>query len=330
MRDNINKSKTTMKIATVTTLRASSEDTISFVHYHLNIGVDHIYLFFDNPNDPVIPILSAYADVSSIPCTTAHWDTLGGAANNNIERRQTLNADLALQWAKDLSIDWIAHIDIDELIYSKQLKIKDILALLHQNIDYLLLPPLEAIPLKMECINPYKELRYFKTLIREKKKLASLPHKETILYSGEYFRGHLGGKSITRISSNIHSLNIHKPSCRSGEALTEQSHKDAFLLHYDCYNYENWFTKWKRRYDGTARFSGRENRNNQFGEFYRILEGDSKQTLEALYRKMYLIPLEIIQELLNRKAVIKIDIKIELFDFEPNKPKTLPSKIFTQ
>jgi hypothetical protein len=35
----------------VTTLQAPLHETLMFVNYHLNIGADHIYLFFDDPGD---------------------------------------------------------------------------------------------------------------------------------------------------------------------------------------------------------------------------------------------------------------------------------------
>ena len=40
-----------MRPCIVKALRGSCQETIDFLNYHLNIGVDHMYSFFDNPTD---------------------------------------------------------------------------------------------------------------------------------------------------------------------------------------------------------------------------------------------------------------------------------------
>ena len=52
------------KICTVTTGKVSLRNTLDFVNYHLNIGIDHMYMFFDDPKDVAINILSKYEDVT--------------------------------------------------------------------------------------------------------------------------------------------------------------------------------------------------------------------------------------------------------------------------
>jgi hypothetical protein len=291
---------------------------MSFVHYHLNIGIDIVYLFFDNPDDSTIPLLSDNPKVKCIRCTKQHWYNIGCDSKSNIEIRQTLNADLALKWSRESNIDWIAHIDVDELIYTDHQNIKGLLSSINENTSYLSIPPLEAIPLHMECNNPYKELSNFKILIKDKQLLCSLPKKDETLYLGEYFRSHLSGKSFTRIRNNIRSLNIHKPSSGNHEKLIEGKSKEAFLLHYDCYNYKNWLMKWSRRYDGTAKFLGRENRNKQFAEFCNAFEAKDDKKLKNLYRKMYLIPPETINLLMEKKAARRIVINPGFFNGQYN------------
>lgn len=305
-----------MKIATVTTLNANLEDTLSFINYHLNCGIDHMYLFFDNPDDVALPILANYPKLTCTPCTDQHWKKVGCEANSRIEIRQTLNADYAFDLCRKSEFDWIAHIDVDELVYSGQKSIKNILASTDTKISYLSMPPLEAIPSSLNCKNPYKEIKNFKVLIRDKHQLESLPRKNEVLYLGEYLRGHLSGKSFTRISDNIKSLNIHKPTSHNPVLLNESSHKDCFILHYDCYNFENWLKKWNRRYDGSAKFHGRENRNTQFAEFIQALESKNPENLKALYKKLYLLSPETIELLKDRQAVKTINIDENLFEKE--------------
>lgn len=56
------------KMCTVTTLMAPLNQTLSFVNYHLNIGIDHMFLFFDNPDDEAIDALKDYKRVTCFGC----------------------------------------------------------------------------------------------------------------------------------------------------------------------------------------------------------------------------------------------------------------------
>src|SRR5262249_41683182 len=104
-------------ICLVCTLRAPLSEVMMFVNYHLNIGIDKLVLFFDDPNDPAIDSLIDYSQVTCIPCDEGHWLKVSNRRPSTIEERQIANATLALEMAKESGCDWITHIDSDELIY---------------------------------------------------------------------------------------------------------------------------------------------------------------------------------------------------------------------
>ena len=106
------------RICLVTTLRASLNDTLMFVNYHRHIGVDDIILFFDDPRDEAIDILSCTENTTAIPCTSEHWSRLGVSSDASIEERQILNATFAIDLARAKHCHWIVHLDSDELIFS--------------------------------------------------------------------------------------------------------------------------------------------------------------------------------------------------------------------
>jgi hypothetical protein len=54
------------KICSATTLKSSVEQTLNFVHYHLSLGIDHLFLFFDDPYDKSIELLKDYSNVTCI------------------------------------------------------------------------------------------------------------------------------------------------------------------------------------------------------------------------------------------------------------------------
>ena len=67
-----------------------------------------------------------------------------------------------------------------------------------------------------------------------------------------YFRGHITGKTATRVRSSVASIGIHLPIVRDGGELRIKVASEAFVLHFDCCTFDDWKLKWKRRYDGTG------------------------------------------------------------------------------
>jgi len=308
------------KIAIVTTIRAERENIQSFINYHLNINIDHLFIFFDNPNDENFGYFNRLDNISCILCNSKYWKSFECNANSNIEARQVNNANLALKLAQEMQIDWIAHIDIDELIYANS-SLKDILDSLPQDIDSLWLPPLEAIPKRMHYKNPFKDIHIFKQL-PDKTSQYYKGECPAAFFDGEYFRGHIGGKSITKISNKIKSLNLHKPIAQKNQQIKTTISTKTSLLHYDCFDFNAWFTKWIRRLDGTATASGRDNRMTQFKLFqnaYNENNENNSKNLKKLYKRLYFLSGKTRKTLEKNNMLTFIYINQSLFDSKPKK-----------
>eukprot|EP00976_Prorocentrum_cordatum_P007021 140117-Prorocentrum_minimum.AAC.1 len=70
--------------------------------------------------------LSADARVATIPCDARHrdrwralalWPKLGPHVANEVQARQELNAEHAADRAAQDNVDWLLHMDADELFY---------------------------------------------------------------------------------------------------------------------------------------------------------------------------------------------------------------------
>jgi len=284
------------KIGIVTTVKANKRVIIEFVNYHLNIGIDHIFLFFDDPNDLNIELFTTNKQVTAIACTQGHWKKVGCLFDSDIEIRQKANANYAIEIAIEKNLGWVSHIDIDELIYSAQ-PLKTIIKEAASNTSYIWLRPYEAIPLNTTNQSPFQYIKQFKVLSKTSiEKLIQENSRDlltNILYLGQYFRGHIGGKSIVNISKNtrtkIQCLGIHKPTFINNNNLKVFEDKELHLLHYDCYDFNNWLTKWTRRYNGSASFNGRKNRKEQFNEFVTAYQSGCTEKMQELYRCHYLL-----------------------------------------
>jgi hypothetical protein len=300
------------KIGIVTTLKAPLRETIQYVHYHLNIGVDKLLLFFDDPNDPAIRYFRLYPQVSCIPCNEEHWRKFATSHRLSLEDRLKINANIGLKTVREGGYDWIIHIDSDELLYSEE-TIGAVLA--KTNSDILRFELYEAVPEKETYDDIFGEVTLFKrTASRFKRILARSLGCRHAFFRGEYFRGHIASKTAVRVKSDITRLGIHQPESGKKTMVMENTERIK-LLHFDCCSLETWKTKWTRRLDGTAIVTHmRKNRRRQYEAFARAFQKGDEERLLALYRRLYFIP-EKEKRILNRLNLLTyIPIDKQLFD----------------
>src|SRR5205807_846691 len=116
-----------VRAAICTTLRNAGPVLESFIAYHLAIGFERLYLFFDDPTDPDLARVSAHPTVTAIPHDTRlreHWRRLpqypeqSAFTDSEVMARQVLNVEMAMQLARAAGFTWLLHIDADELFYS--------------------------------------------------------------------------------------------------------------------------------------------------------------------------------------------------------------------
>lgn len=163
------------KAAIVTTLKNAGPMLDSFITYHLSIGFEHIFLFFDDPDDPSIPVVQIYSNVTVV----RHNDELRESwkqtksyqtgehirryLDEEVTARQVLNVEIAIDLAKKKGIDWLLHIDIDELFHSPSQSVGEhFQSLTDRGIHRVLYVNHEAIPETSEVYDPFKEATLFK------------------------------------------------------------------------------------------------------------------------------------------------------------------------
>jgi hypothetical protein len=278
------------KVSTVTTIKAPLDETLKFVNYHLNIGVSHMFLCFDDPNDISIEALADNERVTCIRCDSNHWASLTSKAELSIEQRQILNANYAFKLAQRARYDWLIHIDNDELIYvDKSFDI--LLSNVSQNVKILVIEPLETVPEQTKYQSFFEEVTLFKNKDSLwQKYLAYVLGCRRVFQGGYYFRGHPYGKSAIRTDAEIQSTEIHYPIAAKGKNLKTKRFIGANLLHFDCCSFESWKRKWIRRYDGTATaILMRPDRKKQFAKFIEAYESGKIQQLIELYEEQYFL-----------------------------------------
>jgi hypothetical protein len=282
-----------VRIGAVSTVRADRTTLRMFVNYHLNVGVEHLFLFFDDPSDPAIDHFKQEDRLTCISCDERYWTASSQSVDpsldaSSIEFRQVHNASLALRWAREQGLDWIAHIDSDELLYAP-FGLRRLL----DDIDAgaVILPTLEAIPKRSYARHYFTDIQTFRRLespIPKATRIATRLYRRAATYG--YFRAHTEGKAIVRTRSPFAGMGIHSPVEAPDQQVQIARVRDGFVLHFDCCTPTDWITKWQRRYDGTGIARGmRPTRRRQFSGFVAAYESGSPTTLRREYERQCIV-----------------------------------------
>lgn len=328
-----------LKISTVTTLKAPLNVTLPFVGYHLNTGINHMYLFFDNPDDEAISFLRDHPRVTAFKCDQKHWKNVGLDIQSDVQTKQEANATLALQLAHQSGYEWLIHMDSDELIYGLN-SVSDYFRQVPDHVDIVRFPVMEAAPQKLKYNDPFKDITYFKVYTALPEQTKSFRTDEDIKksqrssarswhfkrrlakYLGsknaakrKFLHGHINGKSATRTSASVKSIACHLPIPEDGASLNLIVSQCFFVLHYDCMGFENWKNKWENRIFGNQYFTPEKlsrYRINMHEEIKDAFENEDK--LIAYYRSLYHLS-GYDKKLLKSLGLLReIDLSIELFE----------------
>ena len=298
-----------MLVGTVSTVRAKLTDMRAFVHYTLSTGIDRMYLFFDDPTDIAIEYFEEYENTVCVRCDAAHWR--GIHAGSLLGDRQVYNANLALQWAKRDGLEWLIHIDSDELLFMPHYHIDSSLYA-SEDCDVIIFPTYEAVPKKQYKTHFMAEIEWFKTeqsFIFGARTLAQLLGCGRAFRNG-YLKAHTQGKSAVRVDAAISSMGVHAPRPAPGKPLRSRISTNTYLLHFDCCTFDDWVTKWRSRCDGTATVNPMTpERRQQMMDFISASESGEHSRLKALYSEQYSIsPYEkLILRALGLLRRVKID-----------------------
>lgn len=304
-------------VATVTTIKAPVWQTRAFMRYHLRIGIDHMFLYFDDPQDPSIPMARTTESVTCVPCDQARWSGHHMGEESPVQAKQRANATDAFECARESGFEWLVHIDGDELLHPGG-SLSDLFMRSPSGADVLVFPTKEALPQRLAYDHPFRDISFFKYdpvghILRGDlrssyfdRKWRGLTarvwrHKKRFLKRMGYnhpgaldsfLLGHTNGKAATRTSSPVERIGNHRPRARSGHALSTYALQRGAVLHFDCMGYEPWRRKWASRLDGSAHFNTdrfRPDRRTMLDMFRSARQTGREEDLRALYERMYVL-----------------------------------------
>lgn len=202
-------------VAITTTARNIDRSLSEWCNYHLHL-VDHIFIWLDDPhegNSSLVPSHNRIRVEVGAQCS-------GKSVHGNLMHRQIENANRAVYLCCTRGIEWLIHIDIDELLFPPDR------SMLHRNLDahlgHITLPNHEVCP-RWSADSPFRQCHHFKLNGRLR------------------FNFYGNGKAAVRCRPGVYALGAHSFAEYSGGNRTSP---DIAVLHYACATYDRWLRKY--------------------------------------------------------------------------------------
>lgn len=221
----------------VSTVRGSAPDILRFVAYHLDLGVDRMYIYLDEPNPKAFNALNRHPKVEVRNCDDGFWANRKRERPDKHQIRQTANATFTYRKAVE---DWLAHIDLDEFLWPEH-PVAQLLAEVPEDIPVVRVRPDEALAGGEDLYKAY---------------IPSGPNRADIVQAlypnyGAFVKGgflsHLQGKVFARkglpqINFRIHGL------FQNGERLLCQAELPGVgLCHRHAPDWNHWLAHYRFR-----------------------------------------------------------------------------------
>ncbi|KAM0863081.1 hypothetical protein ACQ4PT_044826 [Festuca glaucescens] len=149
--------------------------------------------------------------------------------------KQSLNMEMAIVMARDAGMDWIMHLDTDELLYpggAAEYSVRRLLADVPGDVDMVIFPNYESSVEHDDIQDPFSEVSMFK------KNYDHLPkdtyfgmYKEATRGNPNYFITYGNGKSAARIQDHLRPNGAHRWH-NYAKSPNEIKLEEAAVLHY--------------------------------------------------------------------------------------------------
>ncbi|XP_042063554.1 glycosyltransferase-like KOBITO 1 [Salvia splendens] len=240
------------KICVTTSTSAGLEQILPWMFYHKVIGVSTFFLFVEGKaaSPRVSKVLESIAGVKVIYRTKELEDQQARSriwnetwlssffykpCNYELFVKQSLNMEMAIVMARDAGMDWILHLDTDELIHpagAREYSLRQLLLDVPKNVDTVVFPNYESSIERDDIKEPFTEVSMFKKNYDHLTKDTYFGmYKESTRGNPNYFLTYGNGKSAARIQDHLRPNGAHRWH-NYMKTPNEIKLEEAAVLHY--------------------------------------------------------------------------------------------------
>ena len=249
-----------------------------WINYHKKIGIDYFYLFDDDgvsiPERDDIKRYVYNADYLEKIKGCSLFLKFGPSFKEEVMSRQILNEQVAFKEAMNDGVDWLLHIDADELLYfpkdvsGEYENIRSRLIDVPEDIDWLKIYNYEVIVNNENVDNCFTDLNYFRT-----QKGAKL------------FKAYGNGKGLCRVRDDIEPAGVHEFYNNKLEKDRHQILANTIILHFCSCRFDDWKNKYKTLGDFPDHYWGNPANNKVFN--FHAQSRDIRTTNDNTKMKFY-------------------------------------------
>ncbi|XVF40828.1 hypothetical protein PTKIN_Ptkin01aG0147700 [Pterospermum kingtungense] len=240
------------KICITTSTSAGLEQILPWMFYHKVIGVATFFLFVEghaaSPNVsrvlesiPGVKVIYRTRELEEQQAKSRIWNETWLSSffykpcNYELFVKQSLNMEMAIVMAREAKMDWILHLDTDELIHpagASEYSLRQLLLDVPSNVDMVVFPNYESSVERDDIKDPFSEVSMFK------KNYDHLPkdtyfgmYKESTHSNPNYFLTYGNGKAAARIQDHLRPNGAHRWH-NYMKTPNEIKLEEAAVLHY--------------------------------------------------------------------------------------------------
>ncbi|XP_057976789.1 glycosyltransferase-like KOBITO 1 [Malania oleifera] len=240
------------KICITTSTSAGLEQILPWMYYHKVLGVTTFFLFVEgkaaSPNIskvlesiPGVKVVYRTRELEEQQAKSRIWNETWLSSffykpcNYELFVKQSLNMEMAIVMARDAGVDWIIHLDTDELIHpagAQEYSLRRLLLDVPGNVDMVIFPNYESSIERDDIKEPFSEVSMFK------KNYDHLPkdtyfgmYKESTRGNPNYFLTYGNGKAAARIQDHLRPNGAHRWH-NYMKTPNEIKLEEAAVLHY--------------------------------------------------------------------------------------------------
>ncbi|KAJ4711564.1 glycosyltransferase-like KOBITO 1 [Melia azedarach] len=240
------------KICITTSTSAGLDQILPWMFYHKVIGVTTFFLFVEGKaaspdvskvleSIPGVKLIYRTKELEEQQAKSRIWNETWLSSffykpcNYELFVKQSLNMEMAIVMARDEGMDWILHLDTDELIHpagAREYSLRQLLLDVPGNVDMVIFPNYESSVERDDIKDPFSEVSMFK------KNYDHLPkdtyfgmYKESTRGNPNYFLTYGNGKSVARIRDHLRPNGAHRWH-NYMKTPNEIKLEEAAVLHY--------------------------------------------------------------------------------------------------